>query len=130
MQDKKMYFSTINYPSKGRGGREIEGPSLTVPDQVMSMREIFKRFANGLPISGTNQEPLYMGDDIQFNPKKLDLTELDALRKENDSLMQEFDRKQKEKDQEALEKKLKEKFYLEFEQEQKAKNPPPAPITT
>lgn len=54
-------------------------PSLTVPDQAMSVREILTRFANGLPLGGSN-EPIWEGEDGDgIDPRRLDLAERQEL---------------------------------------------------
>jgi hypothetical protein len=56
--------------------------SKTQPDQSMTVRELLMRNARGLPLSG-NAHPLYQGDEEYFpDLKKLDLSEIAALRDE------------------------------------------------
>lgn len=55
-------------------------PSLTVPDQSMSVKEIMDRYARGLPISG-QKVPVYNGDqDDMPDLQRLDLAEIQELR--------------------------------------------------
>lgn len=49
-------------------------PSLTVPDQTMSIQEILERYARGLPIGGQN-EGYYDEEDDLPDPRTLDLEE-------------------------------------------------------
>lgn len=52
-------------------------PSLTVPDQTMSIREILSRFASGLPVGGSKQ-PLYdeyESDEYIPDPRYMDLAD-------------------------------------------------------
>ncbi|QGF19321.1 hypothetical protein [Antarctic microvirus CAA_003_V_4] len=59
-------------------------PSLTIPDQTMSINEIVRRFASGLPLGG-NRVPEYDGEDDVLdgiNPKTLDMSELHEIRQE------------------------------------------------
>lgn len=49
-------------------------PSLTVPDQTMTVREIMERYARGLPIGGSRL-PSYDEEDDMPDIKTLDLTE-------------------------------------------------------
>lgn len=50
-------------------------PSLTIPDQSMSVRELLQRYANGLPLGGS-KEPIYEGEDGDgIDPRRLDLAE-------------------------------------------------------
>lgn len=59
-------------PSKGEINSD---PSMTVPDQSMSVQEIMRRYASGLPLGG-QRVPIYHGED-EFLPDfdKLDLAE-------------------------------------------------------
>lgn len=58
--------------------------SMTVPDQSMEMREIYRRYAGGRPIDASNREPLYYGDDIEVpDLQKLDLVEVAQMLEEN-----------------------------------------------
>lgn len=57
-------------------------PSLTVPDETLTIREILIRYAKGLPISSSHREPIYNEDYDGENPMFLDLTEVDDLRDE------------------------------------------------
>ena len=50
------------------------GPSLTIPDQTMSIKEILERYARGLPMDG--KVPIYEGDEGDgIDPRRLDLSE-------------------------------------------------------
>ena len=59
-------------------GKTFTQPSKTVPDQTMSIREIFQRYAAGLPIGG-NINPIYNEDAMGINPKTLDLVDVQQL---------------------------------------------------
>lgn len=62
------------------------GPSLTVPDQAMSLKQIMDRFAKGIPMNQlTNREPIYTNnDESQGIPiERLDLAERQQLMEEN-----------------------------------------------
>lgn len=53
--------------------------SQTIPDQALSVREILQRYANGLPLGGSN-EPIYEGEDGDgIDPRRLDLAERQEL---------------------------------------------------
>lgn len=61
-------------------------PSMTIPDQTMSMQEILRRFASGLPIQGA-KVPEYTGEDDDMpDMEHMDLAErqevLEAARDE------------------------------------------------
>lgn len=53
-------------------------PSLTVPDQSMSIKTILERYARGLPVGGRLDE-YYDEDDNLPNPLTLDLAERQEL---------------------------------------------------
>lgn len=54
-------------------------PSMTIPDQTMSMREILTRYAQGMPIAGNIKTPIYEGSDYLPDPRTLDLSERQEL---------------------------------------------------
>ena len=50
-------------------------PSLTIPDQTLSVKEIMDRFVRGLPVEGA-KIPIYEGDESDLpDLSKMDLTE-------------------------------------------------------
>lgn len=53
-------------------------PSLTVPDQTMSIRTILERYSRGLPIGGRLDEYYDEEDDLP-DPRTLDLAERQEL---------------------------------------------------
>jgi len=63
--------------TKGKYNTE---PSLTAPDQTMSIREILVRHAKGLPVAD-EKIPLWDEDETSqgINPKTLDLVDLQEL---------------------------------------------------
>lgn len=64
--------SMLNYVPKP--GEVNTMPSMTVPDQCMSLQEILKRFARGLPVDG-GRVPLYDEENDLPDIRTLDLTE-------------------------------------------------------
>lgn len=86
---------------------KFTGVSQTVPDQSMTVSQLVKRFASGLPLSGV-KVPLYEGEDALFagiDFSKLDLAEKEQMYKNlseqyNDSLTRvRATEKQKAKDE-------------------------------
>lgn len=76
----EMQFQTAynRQPTVGEVNKE---PSMTVPDQTMSLREIVRRYAAGLPINGV-KIPLYdenPEDDVLPDPRTLDLAEREEM---------------------------------------------------
>lgn len=66
-------------------------PSLTIPDQTMSIQTILERYARGLPIGGRNDE-YYDEDDTMPDYRTLDLTEIAQLQ---DEVKQTFEKHRK-----------------------------------
>lgn len=72
----KTAYTAKTFPKKRTMNNQ---PSLTVPDQTMSIKEIMNRFAKGLPIEG-QKVPVYHGEeDYLPDYKSLDLTERQEL---------------------------------------------------
>lgn len=79
-------------------------PSLTIPDQAMSIKEIIRRFASGLPVTGQREE-LYdydeKGDPVSGAPldiRRMDLAEVeDELASVRERIAQERARQEEEK---------------------------------
>lgn len=57
----KTVRNSLNYAETEESFEFNTLPSLTIPDETMSLREILDRYARGLPISGN--EPIYHVDD-------------------------------------------------------------------
>lgn len=71
----KTYFNREEHPCN----YEVNDlPSLTVPDQTMSIRTLLERYARGLPLDGLMNNPEYQEgeeyDDMP-DPRTLDLSE-------------------------------------------------------
>lgn len=57
-------------------------PSMTVPDQSMTVKEIQTRFANGIPVTANSGIPIYNGEEDFWNgvdPKTLDIVEINEI---------------------------------------------------
>lgn len=97
-------------------GRTMFGPSQTIPDQTMSIREIMNRYVKGIPIEN-GKEPIYMEDDNQIglNPRKLDLVDIQAMKLDNaDNIVKLEERREKEQkeNEEKRKKKQEDEFAL------------------
>lgn len=63
-------------PDEGQVNNE---PSMTVPDQSMTLRELLIRYAKGLPLEGA-KTPVFEGEDgNEIDIEKLDLAEREEL---------------------------------------------------
>lgn len=106
----KKHIAQSDYDYKKVVEEVNNQPSLTVPDQSMSIIEIMKRFAKGLPIDG-ERVPWYEGTDqeIEENGDFPDITRLDQV-----------DRHMLAKDAQENTARLRKKLREEAEQKKKA----------
>jgi hypothetical protein len=66
--------NSLNYEYQNQLGEVNTLPSMTIPDQTMSIRTIVDRYAKGLPVSAFT--PIYEGEDFYIpDPKTLDLVD-------------------------------------------------------
>jgi len=78
----KMYAmkvkNSLNYKEFNNDNEVNNLPSLTIPDQNLSIRQIIDRYTRGLPIHSFN--PVYDGEDYDLpDPRTLDLVERHEL---------------------------------------------------
>ncbi len=81
--------NSLNYDFTEQQGEVNTLPSMTIPDQTMSIRTIVDRYTRGLPVTGFT--PVYDGEDHYIpDIKTLDLVErqemADKIREEVESL--------------------------------------------
>ena len=77
-QDLPVFKSALNahlFPYEGEINNE---PSMTIPDQTMSIKTILERYSRGLPIGGRTDE-YYDEEDTMPDYRTLDLTEIAEL---------------------------------------------------
>lgn len=114
----KTQYNQQHFPIKGEKNTL---PSMTVPDQTMSVKEILQRYAKGLPLGGA-KVPMYEEDydedntDILPDPKTLDLAELEEFSKQAKSELEEIKEKANKKAKEKAEKKAAEDKAKEREE--------------
>jgi hypothetical protein len=84
--------------SKPTEGKKFTQPSMTTPDQTMSMRTILERYAKGLPVSD-GKEAIW-DDDAEnssgINPKTLDLVDLQIIAMDNKEKISQLEKVKKE----------------------------------
>lgn len=71
-------FYNPHRPGDTRRYEFNDQPSLTIPDETMSVAEILDRYARGLPLGGS-RVPVYEPDNDLPDPRKLDLVERQEL---------------------------------------------------
>lgn len=99
-------------------------PSMTIPDQTMSLKVLLERFARGLKVTG-EKFPIYHGEEAFPDLAKMDLSEIHALKKQVDEDVREQQaelmRQQHEADQKLAEENEKIRFKKWKDEEEKAK---------
>lgn len=73
----KTQYNAKEFPNYYEENRQ---PSMTIPDQTLSLHELLVRHARGLPVSGNDMEPLYHGEEELPDLKKMDLSEIHDLK--------------------------------------------------
>lgn len=93
-------------------------PSLTIPDQSMSVETIMSRHARGLPLLGANV-PQFHGEDIEIPElRKLDLSEIDELKRQNMQLIREKQMALQQDQERKRRKRIKDETLAEYKAEQ------------
>lgn len=73
--------NSLNYNPAEYAGEKNYEPSMTVPDDALTVKEILTRYAKGLPLGGRKAE-LWEGEDDNLDgidPKRLDYAEREEL---------------------------------------------------
>lgn len=85
-------FSAMSARCRVCSGEVHSKPSLTVPDQVVPLADMIRRYANGVPLVGNAADPEYYGDRTPPDPRDLDLNDLMDMRDELSESIEEFRR--------------------------------------
>lgn len=90
MRPYKNNYNATKWPQKKQ---LFTLPSRTVPDQTMSVSEIMRRYAHGLPLDG-QRVGFYEGDDsFTPDPKTLDLVDIQEMKQQNAENIQNITKK-------------------------------------
>lgn len=91
MKVKKNLF----YDRHKHGSFHINsGEVMTVPEDTMSMREIYNRFRNGQPLDVNHYDMYYSEDEYQdLDLERLDLAEIEELTQKYNQLAREHQKK-------------------------------------
>lgn len=73
--------NSLNASAFEKNYKKFTQPSLTIPDQTMSLETLLERYTRGLPIGGRS-DVYYDEDDTMPDYKTLDLAEIQELREE------------------------------------------------
>nr|QJB19016.1 MAG: hypothetical protein [Microvirus sp.] len=84
-------------------GEKNTQPSMTVPDQAMSVRELLQRYARGLPLGGM-KTPVFDEDDEMPDIAHLDLAERQEIKEQYEAELTEITEKHKKRSQKVVSK--------------------------
>lgn len=112
----KQFVTPYNGNHKVKG-EVITMKSATLPDEALSMRQIFEKFANGSPLEG--KEEIYFEDNVYQNVEKMDLADVERLKDAYKEQQQEAEQKLDAIAAKRKRDKLKESIKKEQEQEVK-----------
>lgn len=105
--------------SKGQVNNQ---PSLTIPDQSMTLRELLVRYAKGLPLADA-KTPIWEGEEgFDINPERLDLAEIEELAEKAREELKSINQRVKESVKKAKEKSKKHITDLEVEKTEISEN--------
>ena len=99
-------------------------PSMTVPDQSMTIREIMDRHRRGLPTD--TRTPIFDDENDLPDIRKMDLSELHDLREKLNEELSDIKRKQEQKHQEKQRQLLLDDLKKQLQQEQKKDSAAPS----
>lgn len=93
-------ISLLNKHERKNKGQTFTQPSLTVPDQTMSMRTILDRYAKGLPVAGS-KEAIWDEDESSngINPRTLDLVDFQEMKMKNKAKIEDLEKEVKKQRQ-------------------------------
>lgn len=110
----KTQYNQDEFPIRGEVNR---GVSMTIPDQTMSIKEIMRRYAQGLPVAG-EKVPVYDEENDLPDPRKMDLVEIQEAAEDARAEYKDIAVKYKQEmdDKAAAAKKVQEDKYKEYQQ--------------
>lgn len=124
----KKVQNSLNYDPADWPGEKNNMPSMTIPDQAMSIQEILRRFAQGLPLGG-QKVPLY-DEDIPFDAQefqRMDLADKQEFMEANKRRMEQL--QSELNDQRNHELRSKQSALLPSADKKDSQDAPPSPIS-
>lgn len=83
-ENTRKPWNAANVHLRPKNYKVNDEPSMTIPEQSMTVREIMNRHVRGIPTSGHNPETAeYDPDAIGVDLRKLDLAEIEDLKRAN-----------------------------------------------
>lgn len=86
-------------------GKVFTMPSMTIPDQSMSIKTLMEKYARGMDLGGITKKELWDDDNDQMgiNAKTLDLADIELMRKKNaENIKEKTDAIEKEQERRKL----------------------------
>ena len=86
-------------------GKKFTKPSMTQPEEALSMRQILERYAKGLPLGGHEPSSAFYDEESNgINVKTLDLSELEEIQSLNQETFEKAKALRKKTQQKAFQK--------------------------
>lgn len=81
---KLKVYNSLSAHMRPKNYKVNDEPSMTVPEQSMTVREIMNRHVRGIPTSGNDPDSaVFDPDAIGVDLRKLDLAEIEDIKREN-----------------------------------------------
>lgn len=116
MSTQSLIKNSLNAKKFPTKGEKNTLPSMTIPDMSYTIQEILIRFSKGLPVTGNTAKPVYNGEMLVPDVKKMDISEIANLR---DFMKEKIEARKQESERIGREKR--EKEQKEFDEWKKQK---------
>jgi hypothetical protein len=121
MTQPKIYHA-MNYTERKPFQEVNNQPSMTIPDQSMSMRDILDRFASGLPMDGERVSMYEEDDNVMPDGKKMDLVEVQEMMMQNKAYIDKTEKAMYEDTVKTERDKITSEIIAKYEAEKKKKS--------
>lgn len=76
-----LHRTFLNFKEQPIVGEINNSPSLTQPNEVLSIKELLARHLKGIPVDSSFGEGTYLGDDLDIpDIRSMDLSEIEDMR--------------------------------------------------
>lgn len=93
-----LFKTFVNFREEEIQGEVNTEPSMTQPDEVLSIRQMLERHVRGLPLHGEKQQGQYYPPELGYVPNiaELDLAEIDDYRSHYRQLVKDLTAQEKQ----------------------------------
>lgn len=108
------YATPYNYVNGPHAGEYRKGESMTVPDEALSVQELYLNYSRGLPLPQTRQGTY--SDEYFPDIRTLDLVDRQEIAEAADEVADKYMKETKKKEEHEKEQKYRAKFHVEQEE--------------